>query len=724
MTVLMRTAFLLLFTLLLCQPQLTNAQSAEDWQTYVDVTRINSHFDLEDRILLATDGGISIYDKASKQITERWTRATHGLPSNMIEAVVQHPQSQQLIIGTYDLGVFRQVGSEVSDWEPVPLPENINTDHLLTYCLAHDDQGRLLVGNNKGLFIQENNDEWLHFGPNQTNNFLHEVWEMLTTPDGTVYAGGNITMEISQGEVNVHTPVPLSSGHSDSLQFSYGDRKLHLTPDGDLWSISDIGQLTRFTAVGEWELYGWPFNHLDLVFSVDGNNFLDPEGRLYLQTFNDDYYRFQDGEFMAIEPVAAISNLENIFLNGNELIGYANDSLYSVDATNTSSFAGKMGNWPWSERVTNLFNDLEGNCWARYGSGQIINLSQGEILQLPTNSLGSNYYRDVHFTNSPGEDVWLQSSHVLLHWQDRQELIDYPFASGQSSSTSWSRSSLVTEDGTPWFTTDEREVYTLIGGEWTRQLELPVNHYISSLTPFPDNRVLVTVTSFMGPNQAWLLGPGVAEPYSFGDNFNWDNYWSPFQGEEPGSIWFYDHNNNRLVNYYQGIVDELDLPADWPEPQLIRSFREKDGNILVAIDRLVAIHDGTEWTVYDHDNAPIETSPISAANLDADGVLRITHSTIRRAMEVLQTDLVSSTEETAITTRLQKTIKVFPNPASNWIIFPSKQISDYQIYNSAGKMVSSGTAGIGNVRVDVASLTPGVYHLRLGRRAASFLVKR
>ncbi|MDY0370620.1 MAG: T9SS type A sorting domain-containing protein [Bacteroidales bacterium] len=59
-------------------------------------------------------------------------------------------------------------------------------------------------------------------------------------------------------------------------------------------------------------------------------------------------------------------------------------------------------------------------------------------------------------------------------------------------------------------------------------------------------------------------------------------------------------------------------------------------------------------------------------------------------------------------------LKVFPNPANQWIMVENNRIIDYySIFNSNGTRLIAGKAETTNLQLDVSSLTSGVYLLQI-----------
>lgn len=715
----MRIVLLLLTTLLLCQSSNLLSQQQESWETYIATTKINGHLDRGDHVLLATDGGISVYDKATKQVTETWTRQTHGLPSNMVESIVVKPQTQELIIGTYDLGVFRQVAGDNSQWEAIPFPESYNSSYSpLLYDLAFDDQDRLLAGSSSGLWVLTADNEWLHYNAANTEGSLGSVWDMITAPDGTVYIGSHLLFKLSNGELQEHIPTTFDGCNFDSIHFSYGDRKLHLSPTGDLWSINDNGQAARFTTEGKWELYGYQFGPQDLVFSINDNTFFDANGDFYIESLDYEYFRFQEGSFVATPLSPELATLSDIRLAGEDLLGLSGDSLFTSSEATDVQYAGKLGSWPWEDPISQLFTDQEGNCWGKLGSNKIINLSQGYQVASPTPNSGSTFFRNIYFTGGPESSAWLQYANNLLYWEDQQTVIEYPFAPGHETQSASIRYAAIATDGTPWFSTSLHEIYTLIDGQWVRQLQLPDNQYVSNIIPFPSNRVLITVLNFSAGNEALLLGPGISAPFTFPDAIQESaNYWYPFKGEAPGEVWFYDHNQHQLIKGYQGVASVINLPMAWPQSSSVNSFQSFDGKLVMANDDVIIVHDGENWRTFNHENAPIETSHITAAKFDIDGALSITHANFRPAMERLTTEVASSTKAPSISHKNDQQLIVFPNPASAQISFISNHGQQYQLLNMLGQTVLKGQTSTATTTIDVSQIKAGNYCLRVGQRA-------
>lgn len=712
---------LLLLALLLCQPfQSLFAQSAHSWDIYVKPSKINTQLELENEILIGTDAGIAVFDRNSQQITDHWTRKSHGLPSNKIEAIVKHPLTQQLIIGTYDLGVFRTTDNEDNQWEQIAFPAEFVVGLDQTYCMAYDDQNRLCVGTSKGLLILDENEEWLHYGPGDFNNFVHGVWDMVKDADGALYAGSNVMLKIKEGNVDALTAVPLTSAHSDSLFFAYGDRQMFILPNGDLWTINDVGQSMRYSADGEWSFFngyaqeGSPHLNLFDRHFVLGDIFYAEVGAHYL-TYN-------GSSWDTIASPYDQNSVGNIVVLDDVLYGDNQGQFLSLDVDGNTA-AGSLGNWPYEDRISSLVSQPDGACWVRENQQVMSNLVTGEVLELPVVE-DVNYFNRVVFAPGGSDDIWLVSNDKVFHWQNRETVTSYPFATPPSDDLySFIFEFVIAGDGRPWFRNNNDEVYALVNGQWQRRYAYQGNGSVYSIVPIGVNQVAAFYVN-NGNYVVELLGPVVNSELYLPDFLSNGHFSGPLAGTEQ-DLWLINWVTDEVARFHNGSWTESTIPAELDNRGIVRHLHAKEGEIVLVTGQSIALYDGENWTVYNGENAPIDTEIIYSAGTDENGNVYVLHSNVgRQIMEKLTVSETSSVLSPEGKARLN--LEVYPNPAVDHLTFDNPfEHGIYSLYDQTGRMLLSGLANSEKQQLSISHLPAGNYILSLegnGQRIMSKLV--
>lgn len=223
------------------------------WESFIQPDRAGEPVVANGRVWIPTTAGLVEYEPASA-IVELHNKATAGLVSNSIEAVAQHPFTNDLYIGTYDLALMVRP-SGTTTWEHLPYPAsfyNGQGEAPQTYCMAFDEEGVLWVGTNIGL-LSYDNGTWAQLEYDE-NAFYGAVWDLDFSQEGDLLIASHGAFRKEGEELVLLSPEDGSNGEP---LFAYGGSVIHQAEDGQIWFFTDIG------TVGAYDGESW--NHVEQV---------------------------------------------------------------------------------------------------------------------------------------------------------------------------------------------------------------------------------------------------------------------------------------------------------------------------------------------------------------------------------------------------------------------------------------------------------------------------
>lgn len=237
---------------------------AQEWTSYRSPAQINDLVESGNDLILATNAGLVVINKAT---LERSTYNTNGtsLPSNHIQSVALSA-SGNTFIGTYDVVLARFDGSDFVDIE---VPEGIsNSNTIKLYDLEVADNGDLWVGTSQGIFRKQG-DTWIKYAEPELGDLFFEVWDIEIDQSGNVYAGAqNGVLKLENGSwTNISEGTSLEP---------YLDSELFFSQNGDLFVAADLDSLARYDGEN-WQLYEIPIGTIHEVKFTE-----DADGNVYI----------------------------------------------------------------------------------------------------------------------------------------------------------------------------------------------------------------------------------------------------------------------------------------------------------------------------------------------------------------------------------------------------------------------------------------------------------
>ncbi|MGH1437516.1 MAG: T9SS type A sorting domain-containing protein [Lewinella sp.] len=689
----------------LCWPLVLASQVIESSHAFFKPSQVNDWLVHNDELLLATDVGVFVFDENADVLLDHWTVASGNLPSNRVESITVNPQTQGLYIGTYDIGAALQAPD--GTWASMPFPEEMvnSFNPILTYTLAFDQQNRLLIGTNQGLWRLTDGNSWENFGPNYFSNWIHSVWEIIESPAGEIFIGGNAVAKVTGDEFEIISPT--DGGGTDF--FAYSDIDLHIQSDGSLWAFSDVGVGAKYKD-GEWDIFS-PFDSEPvMMLNAEGFVLEDEEGTLWKYTRNNTFFKYSDNTWES-----ATDNLpfdldrpDFVFDNAGERLGVSDGVLYEL-TPNTTNPAHDLADWLWEEDDLWIFkNDSEGNVWAKSTAFSLINLTTGEELDL--SNLGpQNYFSDYHFgTNGV---LWLQGpSNSLFYLIDGELIATYNAENSGFNSDSYIRDFTLSEDGTPWVLDGGQYVYTLQNGVWQEVTSFSVANTVFDLQPGTGNQCFLSRLG-NGIIEIMELSPEGVTNIDLPENWNF-SYFTSFAAEVPGQLWTYNVQTSELGKWDGVNWDILSFPNDWEEDDRPLHFREENGQIWMTGSYQMAFYDGEQWNYYDHADRLWDTSRIYYAAMDREGTIWMTHNGVQ-----ILTQLTTNWGITAVGTlpslAQESTLRIWPNPAAATIRGAWQAGEELRILNMKGQLLQNIKITAIEEEIEIARLPKGIYQLQL-----------
>lgn len=709
----MRYITLLSIYAALCWPLVLTSQVIESSHAFFKPSQVNDWLIHNDQLLLATDVGVFVFDENAEILLDHWTVSSANLPSNKIESIAVNPQTQGLYIGTYDIGAALQAPD--GSWSTMPFPEEMvnSFNPILTYTLVFDQQNRLLIGTNQGLWRLSDGTHWENFGPNYFGNWIHSVWEIIESPTGEVFIGGNAVARVVGDEFEIISPT--EGGQSDF--FAYGDIDLHLQSDGSLWAFTDIGVAGKYQHE-EWEIFS-PFDSQPAMM-LESTGFLieDQEERLWKYTRDNNFFRYSadSGWERVMEGLPFdLSNPDFVFDNGDQLLGLSDGILYEL-TPNTTNPIHELADWPWEGNgLWTLRNDQEGNVWAKTTSFTLVNLTTGAELDL--SNLGpQSYFSDYHFGANGA--LWLEgASNSLFYVVDGELITTYSPANTIFNSNTYIRDFTLSEDGTPWVLDGEQHVYTLQNDVWQEVTSFPVAYTVFDLQPGTGNHCFLSRLENQEIDLMELSSEGVT---SVDLPVNWSiSYFTSFAAEAPGQLWTYNIQTSELGKWDGLTWDILAFPNDWDTDDRPLYFKEESGQLWMAGHFQMAFYDGQQWTYYNTADRLWDTSRIYDAAMDSEGNIWLTHNGVQ-----IITHLTTNWGITGVgdlpSTGEEATLRIWPNPATTTLRGAWQVGEELSILNMKGQLLQTIKITTAAQEIQIAHLPKGVYQLQLASKGSSW----
>lgn len=288
------TRFYLLLTLSLLVQCFIQAQ---EWTSYQSPNKVNDLVDTGTELLLATDAGLVVVNKATLE-RETFDINNTELTNNHIQTITKGLNGS-IWIGTYDIVLFQFTGTGFSNRTK---PSN---DALRPFTQMYDlkiaPNGDFWIASDDGVFHGEG-ETWSNYGTAEFGPRFFESWDIDITDNGDVYvAGREIHKRVGEDWVNL----------SEGSEFEgYLDADLFTSSTGDLFVAGDLSNVFRFDGQ-DWQSYGIDFNGSELVGFAEDTN-----GNIYFNTLQDGIFKLEFDTFVQqLDNVQAIEfdNMTNYF---------------------------------------------------------------------------------------------------------------------------------------------------------------------------------------------------------------------------------------------------------------------------------------------------------------------------------------------------------------------------------------------------------------------------
>jgi ligand-binding sensor domain-containing protein len=289
---------------------------AQDWVSYQSQQKINDLVDTGDQLLMATDAGLVVMNKATLEKTI-YTNANSSLSNNHIQSITQAPNGDYWI-GTYDVVMGRFDGSGFSD--PIFPDSDEYDDQTKLYDFEIAPNGDFWLGTSDGVFHRQG-QEWLHYDEAEMGELFFEAWDIEINQDGEVLIASHTIHKYTDGTW---------SNISDTTQLvSYLDAKLFFSNSGDLYIAGDLDEIGRFDGEQWQEIDNGGLNGSEVTGFAE-----DLDGTIYFYTKYDGVFKLE-GEVWTLQEwaqTAAFDNNVNYFYIDQQGQRWLNDRIYlSVD---------------------------------------------------------------------------------------------------------------------------------------------------------------------------------------------------------------------------------------------------------------------------------------------------------------------------------------------------------------------------------------------------------
>lgn len=695
-----------LYTFLLCIFMFSTL-SAQSWTSYFKQSRVNDFYEEENQVWVATDAGVFIINKAEHTV-EHWTAFNAGLPSNHVEKIARHPETGQMFIGTYDVGIALK---SPEGWLPLPYPEEFTENpNLLTFCFDWDSQGRLWVGTNQGLLRYED-EEWTVVAQEGPTEFLFQVWQMERDPDGNLLLAGNTLVKVTEDSLSLLTPVDFTG--QESL-FSYGSAHLEVQENGVIWYFTDIGTVGRFEG-----------DSLKIFSSIDQENPVafnqiqfvteDDSGNLWAYLEGWGFYRYTtDWEAVSFgEEVDEAAVLGLHFLDEKPLFIYPGEAQFGVLEPEHVELVG----YPFAGPLSNYQYDWEGNLWLKEGSTQLYQVDQD--ISYPIVYEGEPWvFND--YTIAPDGSIWFIRGKSVYHQTEMGWEVFDPTNSTLPDTYGY-RHIVSGSDGKIWIQVYNKGIYYYDGMAWDHyHLPVPADNYVASMVAATDGSIWVASWDNYVGNRIIRITTNDYKIYKESDIGIEEAYVREL---------FYESENNRLwlatgqgelYTFEAGNWALSPISVDQDEFGLVNGVMVKNGLLVLhSSTARVGLYQDENWTVFHPHNAPLTYDAIADVGLDQTGQLWISHFGDRGAVEIYESGVVISDAEQIDP---GYDLSISPNPAVDFIRLqfeedlPSQPVVG-RVYTANGQLNTTFQiepyALQSGVQVSLEHLTPGLYYLQL-----------
>ena len=677
------------------------AQPVISQQSHFQPQQINDWLETPETIYIATDVGIYLLDRQTGAIADHWTRATANLPSNRVEAIAIHPSTETMYIGTYDIGVGRITTD--GDWEPMPYPQDWpnSFNPNLTYCLGFDKSERLLVGTNQGLLRWEG-EEWTIFDNSDFQPFFQAVWDMERQDNGELLMAGNLLLQTSGDSINIINPLDT---FGQVTLFSYGDSHIHIKSNGDVFLITDLGEVGRFDGQ-EWEVWSVIQGTSELSLHNSAFIYEDEEASLWVYQHHQEYAKFADGEwtFPGESPVN-VSHPKGIWNANGITYSISNDTLFQFSDELLS--VDKLGNLPWEGGLFRFKSDRNGELWSRGNWAELINLDDGSIHTLTIDGEEVFIYDFVFDQNN---NLWVSSGSQMHYFNENLELIaTYSSVNSNLPPQQSFRHLACDRSDQVWVNTYDYGLFVFNGSEWNAVNE-PNGNILGIQAAEAEDGVYLNV---------YDNGPQIKLYHQVGNDYaqifqpsSWSNsgFASLAVDTRTGRLWLANTDVELAIHTGEGSWDLLPGPVEWDASDYIRKISVHEQGVWILGQHQLAFRENDgNWYYYNQNTLPLDRDRMYDAGLAKNGSLWITHNTNRIIEELVTTweTVVTDVADLEQITNGQ----VFPNPAAEWVYPQWEEAGEVFLFNAAGQLIIQRSVLDPRDGLNVSNIPAGQYWL-------------
>ena len=672
------------------------AQNTWTWDAKYKPSKVNDWLETDDLIYLATDAGIYLVDKQTGELTDHWTRISAGLPSNKIESIKLEPGTNRIFIGTYDIGIGFQTPE--GTWETIPYPAEAYNEFnpLMTYCVNFDASGRLLAGTSEGIGRYDDG-HWSWYGQGEIGPFVSGAWKMVRQDDGEVLIASNLLLRTNGDDFDILSPINPNGGFPDSL-FAYGSAQLYRQSNGDIWFITDVGDVGRYDG-HHWDItHGFqqteiPFNHARFMTE-------DQEGALWLCV---DYYgfvKYQDGDWVKGDVGMELSNPTAMIFGDGFSVGVTSDTIRWSGAQTESMTA--MGNMPWPSYLYRLRNDQDGKLWTRPDAHLIQTMDGSQSIELQ-----NDFVSDFGF--APDGTCWVVSSKKIIRIKDGVRTEYTPQNSNLPDQYSYYMS--IDQGGRPWVNIYSKGIYAFNGQDWKLMPAVDADEYSVLEMKAAGADVAYTVLYKDLVSTLFKLSySGTVEPIDWPAGWNGNSYSSMYSDPANGDLYVGGYTK-QLIRWNGETWNYIDLPEGWPEEGPVRQIGIQNGNLWIRGSNQLAFREDGDWRFFDVQNSPMDSDPTLDAGIDQNGVAWILHSPAR-AVETLTTGWALVTGVTPHPA--PASVRLFPNPTQDKLYIDGANGSGMvTILDAAGRIAGNWSTTELSQGLEVSALPAGIYRIRI-----------
>ena len=689
---------------------LCGAINAQGWVSYQSPQQVNDLVDTGEELLLATDAGLVVINKATLEKTV-FNKANSNLSNNHIQAVTQASDGS-IWIGTYDVIMARFDGS---DFQDAIIPEGIyNPTTIKFYDVEIAPNGDLWVGTSEGVFRKQGQD-WTKYDETDLGEFFFEVWDIELDSAGDVFIG-------AQDGVHKFEDGLWSNISNTTSLLGYLDAELFFSASGDLYFAGDLDSIGRYDG-DNWELYGNGglngsqikgftedvegsvyFNFQDFysqgngIFKLENNAWI-PYTDIQIETYgyNSSYYHIDD------QNIRWLNN--NIYLSAND-----NGSISSTSISSTSIEY---------DNVHDIHKGHNGDLFF------IMNTSTNSIavvdtdgnwssFELPSNIYGWGYTGDILFLAA--DDVWLASPYDGLYHYNGND---------------WSLNEL---EGCNRFAIDSQgKIYVAA----TDRIYIVENGIISDYNTSNSPILALEIISGLGVDandNLWIAsfswdGDNVIQKVAPDGNWTtYDGVDHPAIQKRPIGDFHFDINGNVWVsadlvgvikfdgqNFTNPIQENISNLENY---NALSIESDSEGRMYFAHQYgVTTLLDGV-WEELLIDDVPhINTSHSTNIKFDDDGTLWWASNRYG-----VFSYTPSTTTATFSSVEINADFFVYPNPASNYSMLSftlqERAQANASIYNHLGQLVTTIDfgqlpAGTSPQTIDLSTFPKGIYHVQL-----------